>query len=175
MIGLSISASLIQLLIEGIPESFLFVLAVYIFTRIKLNVKKYLSLSLIFTFIIYLTRLLPINPGTHTLLSLLVLIIIFIITNKVDLQNIIKTITSAIIIAIIIAVSEELNILLFFAFLGQSKTDKLLSGSSIITTVCEIPSTIIFALIILISNLILIKIDKNKKAKSGKISEEISK
>jgi signal transduction histidine kinase len=174
MIKLSISASLFDLLIKGIPESFLFVLAVYVFTRIRFNFKKYVILSLIFTFIIYLTRWLPINLGTHTMLSLLILILLFIVANKVDLQMIIKSIVSVIIIAIIIVISEELNVLLLIAFWGQSKAGKLLSGSSIMVSVYEIPSTVIFALVILASYFVLAKIDKNKKVKNGEIGAKTS-
>ena len=172
---MSFSASLFDLLIKGIPESFLFVLAVFVFTRIKFEMKKYIILSLVFTLIVSLTRWLPINLGTHTMLSLLILIVLFIVANKVDLQSIIKTIISVIIIAIIIVISEELNILLLLAIFGQSKTDELLSGSSVMVSVYEIPSTVIFAVIILISHLIFVKIDKSKKVKDGEIGAKTGK
>ena len=167
MVGISISP--IELLIKGTPEGFLFVLAVYILTRTKIDWLKYVIQSLIFIVMTYALRLLPINIGTHTMLSLLALIILFIVANKIDLQMIIRSTISVIIIAIIIVMSEELNVLLLLAFWGQSKTNTLLSGTSIMVSVYEIPSTVIFALVILASYFVLAKIDKNKKVKNGEI------
>jgi len=166
--------SIIELLIKGVPESFLFILAIYILTRIKFDLKKYLFMSLIITFISYITKWLPINMGTHTMLSLLILILIFIIVNKVNLQNIIKSIISVIVVAIIIVISEVLNELLLVAIFGQAETKKLFDfGSAVIISVCMLPSTIIFAFILLILYFILLKYDKNKKVKDGKASEKI--
>ena len=167
MVGISISP--IELLIKGTPEGFLFVLAVYILTRTKIDWLKYVIQSLIFIVMTYALRLLPINIGTHTMLSLLALIILFMAFNKVSLQKLISAITSVIIIAIIVFISEELNLLLLIAIWGQSKTNALLSGTSIMVSVYEIPSTVIFALVILASYFVLAKIDKNKKVKNGEI------
>jgi len=166
--------SLIELLVKGIPESFLFVLAVYIFTRIKIELKKYILLSLIFTLVTYLTRWLPVNLGTHTMLSLLILILLFLLANKVNLQNIIKSIISVIVIAILISISEVLNLFLFNAIFGQAEAEQLFNSSSaIIKSISMLPSTIFFAFILLILHFILKIYDKSKKAKDGKASEKI--
>jgi len=168
--------SLIELLIKGLPESFLFVLALYIFTRVKFDYKKYMLLSLMLTLIIYLTRWLPINLGTHTMLSLLFLILLFLIVNKVNLQNIIKSIISVVILAIILMISEVLNLLLFNAIFGQAESEKLFNSSSaLIKSVSMLPSTIIFALTLLVIYFLLLIYDKSKKAKDGKASEKIGK
>ena len=166
--------SLIELLIKGIPESFLFVLAVYILTRIKFDFKKYIFLSFIITVTTYVTRWLPVNLGTHTMLSLLILILFFLLVNKVNLQNIIKSIISVVILAIILVISEVLNLLLFNAIFGQAEAEQLFNSSSaIIKSISMLPSTIFFAFILLILHFILKIYDKNKKVKDGKVSEKI--
>lgn len=165
MIGLSVS--IVELLIKGIPESFLFVLALFIFTRTKLTLNKYLIMSICFTIVTYLTRWLPINIGTNTMLSLLVLIFIFLIANKIDLRFIVKTIISVILIALIILISEAINIFLLSAFVGmQSAEDMLNSGNAVEKSLSALPSIIIFGIVVLIVYLVMKKRDK-KRTKHG--------
>jgi|GEM_PF-329286 hypothetical protein len=175
MINLSgLSISFFDLLVKGIPESFLFVLAVYIFTRIKIEIKKYLILSFLITIITFLIRLLPITLGVHTILSLLSLIILFIIFYKVNLQILIKTIISVIVIAIIVIISEELNLVFLLSIYGSKKTEQLLNSPTTVS-IYSIPSTIFFAVIVLIAFLVLSLIDRRKKGKNGVVSEKTGK
>lgn len=168
--------SLIELLIKGIPESFLFVLAVNVFTRTKFDLKKYLVLGSIFTLITYLTRWLPINLGTHTMLSLLALIFLYLIAYKVDLQYIIKSIISVIAIAIIIVVSELIDLLLLSEIYGKIKAEELLNSSSpLIKSVSALPSILIFGIVVLVIYLIMSKKDKSKVKEHGKTDQKTGK
>ena len=164
MSGLSIS--FIDLLVKGIPEGFLFVFAVYIFTRIKFDVKKYLILSVLFTILTYVYRKLPIFFGVNTILSLLTLILLFIVFYRVNLQILIKTIVSVIAIAIIIIISEELNFLILNGIYGHEKTQSLFKTEYGVS-IYSIPSTIMFAVIVFIVFFVLLYIDKHKKDNDG--------
>ena len=173
MSGISISP--IELLITGVPQGFLFVLALYIFTRTNTDIIKYVIQSLILIVVTYLLRFLPINLGVHTMLILFALIILFMAFNKVSLAKFVNAIVSVVIIAIIIIITELLNVLFLDLVFGQAETNILIYHSSpLIKSLSEIPSTVIFALIILASYFVLAKIDKNKKVKNGAIGAKNS-
>jgi uncharacterized membrane protein (UPF0136 family) len=163
------------LLITGVPQGFLFVLALYIFTRTNTDIIKYVIQSLILIVVTYLLRFLPINLGVHTMLILLALIILFMAFNKVSLAKFVNAIVSVVIIAIIIIITELLNVLFLDLVFGQAETNILIYHSSpLIKSLSEIPSNAIFALIILASYFVLAKIDKNKKVKNGAIGAKNS-
>lgn len=167
------SLSLIELLIEGIPESFLFVFAVYIFTKLKFDIKKYLLINLALVVVTYITRWLPINLGTHTMLTLLVLIVLFIVINKVSLQYVVRSIVSVITLAVMVVASELLNLLLFIALFGQKKSEQLLNSNSPLTKdLGEIPSIVIFAAMIFTYCFVSVRIDKHKKDQNGNSGTE---
>ncbi len=95
-----------EFIVRGIPEAFLFVLAVYAFSKTKINIKKYLLSVLLFSISVYLIRLLPIQYGIHTILNLIALIILSSSINKID---IIKSIQGGIIIIILGFIFEGIN------------------------------------------------------------------
>ena len=155
-----LSASLIEFLVKGIPEGFLFAWAMFVFTRTKMDKKKYILISLTSSITTFAIRLLPINYGVNTMLSLLVLIILFISICKVDIT---KVILSALGVTIILFISEELNILLLRSIFGTEKTIALLT-STMGKTIYGIPSTFFFALILLIAKVIIRKKDGKDQA-----------
>lgn len=137
-------ASLIELLIKGIPEGLLDVFALYVFTKTPFDKKKYFTTAGIFILIVYIIRWLPINYGVNTMLNLLVLIVLFVTIHKSDIK---KIIISVIGITVILFISEELNILLLTAIYGLERTAELLT-STLGKTLYGIPSTIFFAAMI---------------------------
>ena len=158
-----IAVNIVMLLVKGIPEGMLAVLALHIFTRTPLDKRKYLFLSFVYITATYLIRFLPIALGVNTVLSLFVLIITFQFTYKARLSEVIRTIASSAVILIIIAVSEVLNMFLLIALYGQSKAEELLSSNNgIVQSIYTIPSSIIFAFFIFIGYLILKKLEKRK-------------
>lgn len=172
----SFSDSVIELLIKGIPETFLFVWAVNVLTRTKFELKKYLTISIILMIITYLTRWLPISLGTHTMLVLLCLIFLYLITNKLDLQFIVKTITSIILIAIIVVVAEVLDMMLLTAIFGKITAESYFnSTSSLIRSVSALPSITIFGIIVLMIHLIMSKKDKKGLCKDGETVKKVGK
>ena len=102
--------SLFEFIVRSIPEEFLFVLAVHAFSKTGINLKRYLLSGTLFSITVYLIRLLPIQYGVHTILSLIVLIVLVSFINKID---IIKSIRAGIIIFILDFICEGLIFLLY--------------------------------------------------------------
>ena len=134
----------IEFLLRGLPESFLFILAIYVFSKTKIDKNKYIISSLLYAISTYAIRLLPIDYGVHTILSLLFLGFLIIYYNKIDS---IKALSSTIFIYLIQILSEGTNVLL----LNIMKIDinKLVSDP-FTKTILGIPSLILSYLIVLI-------------------------
>ena len=128
----------IEFFLRVLPESFLFILAVYIFSQTKIDKKKYFISGLIFSIVVFIIRSLPINYGVHMILSVLFLLFMSAKYNKID---VISSIRSIILTYLIQLISEALNILflnmtnvnLEVAFLNPI-TKNLLGIPSIILT-----------------------------------------
>ena len=167
----NISISLVQFLIIGIPQGFLFVLAIYLLTGTNFDQKKYLILSSAATVFTYLIRFLPITLGVNTMLSLLSLIILFLVVYKfqLDLPKSIRLIVSVIAIFIFICFSELMNELILVVLFGKARTEQLFnSGSDLIRSVSMIPTNAVLAVLILISYIVI-----KKKVDYGKTGAEI--
>lgn len=163
----NISISLTQFLIIGIPQGFLFVLAIYIFTKTKFNMKKYLLISSIVTVLTYLIRFLPITIGVNTMLSLLVLILVFMLVYRLDLPKIVHLIVSVIAIFLFIGISEFADELILELLLGRAQTQALQNdGSSLVKSLLWIPSNVVFAILVLIVYLVFRK-RQNRKGQNG--------
>ena len=168
----NISVNIFVLLLVGIPQSFLTVLALQIFTRTKMDAKKYMLLSIICLASTYLIRLLPIALGVNTVLTLLILILSFQLAYKNQLSRVIRTIMSAIIIFVLIAFTEVLNMLLLSAIYSQSKAIDLLDSSDeLLKGICYAPSNIFFVIFIFIGYFLLKLIEK-RDTKDGATSEK---
>lgn len=167
-----ISTSIAVLLMKGIPEGFMATLALHLFTRTKVQPKKYFMLSLIYIVATYLIRLLPITLGVNTVLSLFVLILCFQFAYKYQLSKVISSIVSAFIIMIIIAVSEIINMIMLTMMYGEAKAEELFNSSvGIEYSLSGLPSTIFIAVFILIGYFIIKNIEKRKQ-KSGKANKK---
>lgn len=170
-----ISISPAQFFIIGIPQGFLFVLAIYVFTQTKFNVKKYLFMSSIVSLLTYLIRFLPITIGVNSMLSLLVLIVVFLVSYKFDLPKIVHLIASSIVIFIIICISEFLNELVLNFTFGKTQSQELLNSSSAwVKSTSLIPTNIFFAVIILIIYFILFR-SKNRRGENGEACKKTDK
>lgn len=132
----------IEFLLRGIPESFLFILAIYVFSKTKLDKNKYIISSLLYAISTYIIRLLPIDYGVHMILSVLFLLFILIIYNKFE---VIVLIRSIIIMYLIQFVSEAINV----AMLNIIGLDlDTLFENPVSKSVVGIPSLIISGMII---------------------------
>ncbi|MGN0028013.1 MAG: hypothetical protein ACI33I_13565 [Clostridium sp.] len=144
----------IEFLLRSLPEGFIVVLAIYIFSKVDINKKKYLSTSVVFSIITFTVRLLPINYGVHMVLSVLFLLFIIVSYNKIEAVSAIKSI---IFIYLIQFISEAINVLIL-NFMNVDLDTQF--KNPIYKSIIGIPSLIITGVIILI-----IYIFNNKKRK----------
>lgn len=139
------NVTILEFFLRGIPEAFLFIFAAYAFSKNIIILKRYVVSSLVFAIIGFITRLLPIHYGVHTILNLFAFMIIVININKIDL---VKSMQAGIIATIIQFMSEVLNVFmieyLFKADIEQVFNDAMLK------ILYGIPSTMIFTGIVLI-------------------------
>ena len=134
----------IEFILRAIPESFLVILAIYIFSKTKINKKKYVITSIVFSTILYISRMLPIDYGVHMILSVLALLAIVMLYNKIDA---IKGIKSIVFIYLIQLVSELINVVI----LKLVNIDlEVLSMDGLYKTILGLPSLIITGVIVLI-------------------------
>ncbi|MDY4604706.1 hypothetical protein [Clostridium tertium] len=147
----------IEFFLRTIPEGFLFIFAIYVFSQINITRKKYIISSLVFSSSVYIIRLLPINYGVHMILSVLVLLFISIVYNKVEA---IQSVKSIIILYMIQLISEAVNVLLLN--LMKLDLDKLFKNP-IKKSILGLPSLLITLIIIVIFYLINKKRGKLKK------------
>lgn len=99
----------IEFLLRGLPEGFIYILAVYVFSGTRLDKKRYVISSLSASVFIYIIRLLPIVFGVHTIISIIFIMLLSINYNKIYLA---KAVKSTIIIFIIQYLSEAINMII---------------------------------------------------------------
>lgn len=148
--------TLFELLIKGIPEGLLLLTAVHLFSNTSIQKKPFILSAVSFIGLTYFIRLLPINLGFHTIISMFMLIGLSNMINHIEVFQATKAITM---ITIILLVCEALNMLLLTLIFGDAIYEILATA----TTKClyGMPSTLFFGLSILIRYLI-----HNKKAKN---------
>ena len=146
----------LEIVIIGIPEALLWFLLIYSLARKEIVKKDYLFVSIFLAVALYLIRLLPINFGVHTLLGIVVVILLSVYKVKVPVK---KAISYAIVGTAIIALCEELYMLLLIIVF---KVD--------ISKMLEKPSTkvfYIFPYLILVSlAVIVVRVLVKRKAKA---------
>ena len=170
-----IAVNIIMLLLKGIPEGFLATLALHVFTRTKIDIKKYLYLSFTYVAATYLIRLLPITIGVNTVLSFFVLILIFQLAYKAQLSKVIGAIASSAVILILIAISEVLNMLLLTLMYGQDTATQLFNSSDGLTqSLSTIPSTVFYGIFVFAGYFIIKQYDKRKQ-KHGDVGKKTGK
>ncbi|MHC1683538.1 MAG: hypothetical protein AB6733_11365 [Clostridiaceae bacterium] len=96
-----------ELFLRGIPEGFLIMFAMNIFSNTSIKVKKYIISSLLYAIIVYYIRQLPIQVGVHTILNIFIIIFISSYINRVDM---IPAIRSSIMIIILELICETANV-----------------------------------------------------------------
>lgn len=169
-----IQVSLPMLLIKGIPECLLVAWALHVFTRTPITVQKYLLLAAIYILSTYLIRFLPITLGVNTILSLFVLIFAFQILYKADLSKVIRAVIASVVVLILSALSELLNVLFLSMLYGQEQADAIFRFSDELTrSVSAIPSNVFLGLFILAGYFIMKATAKKRQDKDGKSSQEV--
>lgn len=145
--------SFFELIVRTIPESFLFVFAIYVFANKKLDFKKYIISSIELAIGTFFIRKLPISYGIHTIINIILLVFICNFFNKI---NTLECIKGGIFTAIILFFSEAINLFLIQLKVGDNVTS--IFRDPVLKTIYGIPSLIIFLLVILLVNFL-----KNRK------------
>ncbi|HZW50145.1 MAG TPA: hypothetical protein VFF80_08490 [Bacillota bacterium] len=97
------------------------------------------------------------------MISLLTMILLFQITYKTQLGKVVRSVVSAVLIMIFVMISEMLNMLILYTIYGQSKVDELLNfGSELTQSVATIPSSIFLGLFIILTYVVMTKMEKRK-------------
>ena len=86
---MELKLSCFEFLFRTIPEGLLFILAIYIFSGVKFEVKRFLVSGFVLAIVTFLVRMLPISYGIHTMLNIIIFFIIidFIISSNKSLNN----------------------------------------------------------------------------------------
>ena len=135
----------LEIFLRGLPEGFLFMFAVYVFSKTVINIKRYILSSIILVGAVYLIRLLPIQYGVHTILGIIVIIVLAVNINKI---SIIKSIQSSLMAMILEFICEGINVFII-QYIFKADIMYLLSDPSL-KILYGIPSLLIFAAIVFI-------------------------
>lgn len=157
--------TLIEFFFRGLPEGFLFMFAVYAFSKTPINIKRYIISSVFFVPTVYLIRLLPIQYGVHTILSIMVINVLAVNTNKI---SIIKSIQTSLMAVILQYICEGINVFII-QYIFKADIMYLLSDPSL-KILYGIPSLLIFAVIVFTYYFYSTRRKKLKEVVNGEIS-----
>lgn len=151
-----LKVSLIEFLLRFIPESFLFLLAAYVFSNKKIEKKLYIISSLTIAISMYLIRLLPIQFGIHSVMGVIIVILVAVNINKIPIN---KAVSSAVIVVILEGIFETLNLFFLDKILDLNVQAVLIN--SISKLVYFMPSLIFLGFTITLYNLVVNKRKNN--------------
>ncbi|HIG0361730.1 hypothetical protein FDB88_08350 [Clostridium sporogenes] len=144
--------SVVEFVARAIPEAFLLIFAVYTFSNTRMNKKNYLLSSFLMIIMIFIIRSLPISYGIHTILSIMVIILLSYIINGIDVM---KAVKSTIITIIFQLICEGTNIFIIQYILKEDMNHIFKNPN--LKTIYGIPSLIIFACVIALRYIRLLK------------------
>lgn len=135
--------SFIQFLGYSIPEAFLIMMAIHLFSGTKINRKRYIISSLLSATFNYVIRFLPIHLGVNTILCMIMAIILNVSINKI---NIIKSIKFSIFSIVLTGISEILDTLILLAIFGDKLNE--LMGDPVSKLAFSVTSLVIFIVLV---------------------------
>ena len=156
--------TLLELFLRGLPEGFLLIFAVYVFSKAVIDKKRYITSSIIYVIAVYLIRLLPIQYGVHTILSIIVIIVLAVNISKI---SIIKSIQACIMAMIFVFVCEGINMIII-KYIFKADIVHILSEPSL-KILYSIPSLLIFAAIVFTYYFWLPRRKKLSEVKNGEV------
>lgn len=136
---------LTELIIRAIPETLLFVGASFVLTKTKIDKKNFILSSCILCILPYITRLLPVDFGITSLLSL-----IFLVFSNVKINKIkpVASIKASVLIYITMFLSEFISITFMQVVLKLNMNE--IFKNTVMRAIAGIPSLFIFAIFIFI-------------------------
>ena len=152
-----LESSINYIIMRTFPESLILILSGMILLDLKINIKKLVKQSILLGICVVLIRILPINFGVHTVLSMIALgIMLF----KIYSKDILKICISICEIFISIILSEGIYVFLM-TFILNIPTEILMNNTSIKGALITLPSLAITFIIVLIFKKINTKIYKS--------------
>lgn len=142
---MTLHLSFFEFIVRSIPESILFVFAVYIFSNTKIKFRKYIFSSILLAITTFLIRMLPISYGIHTILNIIMLVII---ASSVIKISVIDSIRAGILTAILMFICEGINMVLI-QLIHRNEIGEIFTNP-ILKTAYGLPSLIIFTILLLI-------------------------
>jgi hypothetical protein len=147
-----------------ILQGFIFILGIYAYSRLKIEIKKFVLASIVYIIISFVMRILPISFGIHTILDLICLFAIAVLFLKIPAFESIKAL---LIITIILLMTEFSTVFIMTNIIGQAQFDAMMSDS-LYKAILSIPATIFFLSVISISYYIIVC----KKKTSEKVGKD---
>ncbi|HEY5560827.1 MAG TPA: hypothetical protein VIK72_03565 [Clostridiaceae bacterium] len=139
-----IKLTLLEMLLRGIPEAFIFIWATYILSKTKFNSKRWFISGLTLGIAGYFIRLLPISLGINSILSIILMIVLSILISKMTFKTAVSVCMAVMVIEFI---SEFLNMILIQYVL---KLDiKYIMNNLELKLIWTLPSLIFTCLIII--------------------------
>lgn len=154
---------LFEYILGYILQGFAYCLGVYAFCVRKVEFSKYMAAGILMAIVFFVMRLLPISFGVHTILDLICLFLIGLLLLKMPPLS---TIRSLLAITVLLLFTELISVFLLTRILGPEKIEMMM-GDSLSKSIIALPSSVIFALLILVSYFIALKIIKKKRLING--------
>lgn len=149
--------NILSLFTRMIPEAFLVIYAIYLLTSSKVDIKKIFLSSIIGGVGVYITRLLPVHFGVHTILAVMLYIVLAVKFNKIE---IFKAITLVLTLQIILFICDIIVITMYTHVFGLSAG--IVLGHTWLSSIAGTPPLLLFYLIVWSYSFI------NEKNKRGK-------
>ncbi|MEG2788218.1 MAG: hypothetical protein RR942_10385 [Romboutsia sp.] len=153
-----LESSIVYILTRTLPESLVLVLSGMIFLGNGIDIKRLLKKGILLGATIGIIRVLPINFGVHTILSM---ISFGVITFEISDKDIVKTMITTCVVWISLVLSEGIYVFIATEIL-KIPIGILMNNKSVVGALITLPSLIIILIIIFIFKSIKNKIIKSK-------------
>ncbi|KOR25704.1 hypothetical protein [Clostridium sp. L74] len=139
--------SILEFFLISIPETFIFMIGIYLLSKKIFSKKKLIIMALLFAIESYCVRLLPIHFGIHLAINIIFVIVLSVNISKIPMKD---AISYNMIMMIILSTSEFINIFLFTKVFNINGS--LVRLTSAIKVIYVIPYLILFVFNIFLIN-----------------------
>lgn len=151
--------SWIDIVLRLIPEALIIILAGYAVSKTKLDYKRYLLSSLILALVTYVFKILPISALLPTILSAIAAIVILVFINKIKAIYVIISTIACLLLSIFI---EAINLYTLKLLTNTDTSILFKTATPILRILYALPSLLVFAAIVLIYYIIILKKNREK-------------
>ncbi len=134
-----------SLFIRMIPEATLVLYSILQLTNTKADLKKVIVSGILGGSGVYMSRLLPVHFGVHTIFAIMLYIVLIVKLNKIEVH---KAISTTLIAIIILFISDFILVLLYTEIFHFSS--EFVFGQSWVSSLAGVPSLFMFYLIVML-------------------------